>query len=214
MKRFISAAAVLGLLATTATAGDYSPAPPPEKLVTIFSNLGRAYPDATYYPFAGPPVLGPNNANGGPRLDLAAGFSVTADHTMTKLQVALLYASGTQRADIALYTDNAGVPGTAIKTWKVQNLTNSVCCDVVTVRAPNGIKLHAGSSYWVVVRADDLGPDTVLRWANNTTDETHGHAFAQYCSSDHGGTGCGSDNDQWVGFFTAPYPAYGVFGTE
>ncbi|MBV9990278.1 MAG: hypothetical protein JOZ72_03215 [Alphaproteobacteria bacterium] len=221
MKRFAFAAATLGLLATaaaiattTAAAGDYSPAPPPEKLVTIFSNLGRAYPEAIYYPFAGLPVLGPNNANGAPRLDIATAFTVDADHTATKIQAALLYASGTQRADVALYTDNAGAPGTTLKTWRVQNLSNSVCCDVVTVRAPNGIKLHAGSTYWLVAKADSLGPDTVLRWAYGTTDEVHARQFAQYCSSDQGGSSCGDQNDKWLSTFVLPAPAFAVFGSD
>jgi len=213
-RRLILHALMSLFAATSAFAGDYSPAPPPEKLVTIFNNLGKAYPNAVYYPFAGVPVYGPTNTRGYPRLDVAAGFTATADHTMTKLQIALLYASGTERADIALYTDNAGAPGTALKTWKVQNLTNTVCCEVVTVRAPNGIKLHAGSNYWVVVKADKLGPDTILSWGYNTTDETHGGAFAQYCSSDQGGFSCGENNDQWLSFNTAPFPAFGVFGTD
>ncbi|MBV9990279.1 MAG: hypothetical protein JOZ72_03220 [Alphaproteobacteria bacterium] len=217
MKSLTTAAAALGLLAISATAGAaaggmrYSPAPPPEKLVAITSNLGTLYPKGVYYSPVGAVISGPQNASGLAQRAMAVSFKVLADHTLTKIQVPILYVKGAPQVEIDLLTDNGGLPATALRTWNVANVTNQGCCDVVTVTDTQGILLHAGQTYWVAASASQ---DTELRWSGNSTNVVDYDREAEYCSSDQGGSSCGSFNDHWTGFPTKPGLALGVFGPD
>lgn len=209
--RRIALAALMAAV-TSATAGNYSPAPPPEKLIAIFSNL-NSNPKAVYFPEDGRGILGPQNFQGNNEVAWAAAFTTSTDHHATKLEVPILYFLGTPRIDVLLQLDKNGVPGTVLKTWHVKNVTNTHCCDLVTVNAPEGISLHAGATYWVVVKHNAQGLDTSMLWMPNTTDDVTEAPVAFYCSSDVAGPAC-THNNQWTSFTHAPALAFGVFGPD
>ena len=94
--------------------------PPSADLVTIYSNLGTG--SNVYNAIAGSGVLG-RQVPGQPRPEwLANGFTPTADHTVTEIQVGVTYVSGDNEMVLSLNEDNGGVPGKVLHTWHFANL--------------------------------------------------------------------------------------------
>ncbi|MBV9990277.1 MAG: hypothetical protein JOZ72_03210 [Alphaproteobacteria bacterium] len=213
MKRLALAALMLSAV-TAATAGDYSPPPPPpQKLITITSNLNTANPKAVYFPEAGRGIHGPQNFQGTNEVAWAAAFVSGANHLVTRIDVPILYFIGTPRIDVLLQLDKDGVPGPVLKTWHVKNVTNTHCCGLVSVTDAEGIPLHMGATYWVVVKSNAQGQDTSMLWMPNTVDVVTEGAVAFYCSSDVAGPAC-TQNDKWTSLTHAPALAFGVFGPD
>src|SRR5256885_2080807 len=67
----------------------------PGGLVTIFSNLGTKYPKGVYFPLYAIFVTGPDNPTFNYELWNAAAFTPAANHSVTKIEVALSHFAGT-----------------------------------------------------------------------------------------------------------------------
>src|SRR5713226_4384133 len=90
-------------------------------LVTIFSNLASQYPNGEYWCCTGYNIMGPSSGAG--EQWIGAAFTPTANHTVTKITVAVGFSQGTTNgAVLGLYSDNNGVPGKALKSWTLSNL--------------------------------------------------------------------------------------------
>lgn len=197
--------------------GAYSPAPPPPgRLVTIFSNMGGKYPKAVYACCNGYGIAGPSDLYGNHLIWDAMAFTPSADHTVTRVELGLGYGVGTNEAVVGLYTDNGGVPGTALKTWRLKDMPAAGSCCAITMAGDKaGIPVTEGQQYWIVVRTDFTNKDAYYFWDVNTTDQVDGIPFAQYCSADAGGDPCSTTNDTWVPQGVAkPAPAFAVLGTN
>jgi hypothetical protein len=182
-------------------AGGSAPAvysqPQPQGLITIFSNMGGKYPKAIYFCCNGFFIQGPTS--GGHELWNAQAFTPSVNRTLRRIEVALAYGGGTNEAVIGLYSDNAGVPGTALRSWRVSNLPNyQTCCVIQAVTDSSGISVTAGVQYWVVVKTGSTDRNALIGWLYNTTDQVDAVPFAQYCSNDAGGAPCSTANDAWT----------------
>jgi hypothetical protein len=170
---------------------------PSAGLVTIYSNLGTG--SNVYNAIAGTGVLG-RQVPGQPRPEwVANGFTPTADHTVTEIQVGVTYVSGDNEMVLSLNEDNAGIPGKVLHTWQFGNLpTFGTCCTLQTARLKTGIPVKKGMLYWVVVRTSRQGVDTWDVWNNNIGD-------FQGSFSNNTGQGWNHKSTQELG-------AFGVFG--
>jgi len=181
-------------------------------LVKIFDNLS-SYAKATYWCCSGYTIAGPSAISGFPEFWTAAAFTPSANHTVTKVKVAVGFIEGTNGLVLSLYTDASGVPGTAIKSWNISGLPNFGSCCVVESRSDAaGIAVTGGTQYWIVLKTNKKDATTFAAWNVNDTDEIDSTTFAQYCSDDQGGS-CGT-NDAWTAFSTTQGLAFAVLGSN
>ncbi len=193
------------------SAGNYVPPPAePAGLVTIFDNLGRKYPKGLYNAQYGQTLAGPQNAFEVPEFWQAAAFTPSADHTATRIQVALKILEGTNEVVVGLYDDNAGQPGNALQTWHARNVPAD-CCGLVTVKS-TGVALSAGHQYWVVVKTDNHDPDFYGVWEYNIVNQVDSGITDYYCSGSAGA--CGSTNGVWQPSSDPIGLAFSVQGSE
>jgi hypothetical protein len=169
-------------------------------LVTIFDNIGKAYPKGTYWCCEGYSITGPNASPLLPEYWLAVAFTPSANHTVTKMEVAIGHFRGKNELVLSLYNDVSGLPGTAMKTWQMTGLpVFGSCCTVETKGDAAGIPVTAGTQYWVVVSTVGDNSDTFADWNVEDIDQvdTYTVPVAYYCSNDQGGGNCGN-NDAWT----------------
>jgi len=182
-------------------------------LVKIFDNIGTAYPKGSYWCCGGYTITGPTAISGFPEFWSAAAFTPSANHTVTKIKVAVGYVEGTNGLVLGLYNDASGVPGTAIKTWNLTGLPNfGSCCTVEEKGDSAGIAVTAGTQYWIVLKTNSKDSNTYAAFNLNDTDQVDPAPAAQYCSADKGGS-C-SKNDAWTAFSSQPGLAFAVLGSN
>jgi hypothetical protein len=180
-------------------------------LVTIFNNIGTAYPKGSYWCCEGFTITGPTAISGFPEFWSAAAFTPSANQTITKIKVAVGFVEGTNGIVLALYNDASGVPGTRIQTFNLSGLPNFGSCCVVEVRTDaTGIPVTGGTQYWIVLKTNSKTSNTWAAFNVNDTDQVDPAPAAQYCSADKGGS-CGS-NDKWTAFQSQPGLAFAVLG--
>ena len=183
-------------------------------LTTIYDNLGGHYPDGVYWCCTGLTIMGPDNKFGAPEYWEAAAFTPATSLSVTKISVALgIGNAGEKFTDImlSLANDNGGIPGTAIKTWKVRGMPSlGSCCTVKTKTDFAGIPVAAGTQYWITVTTE-TDSDVLAAWNLNDTKQLAADAIneAYYCYST--GSGC-AYNGVWVSSPTYPGLAFGVWG--
>lgn len=179
-------------------------------LVTIFNNIGKAYPKGSYSCCDGYIVAGADAASG-PEAWVAAAFKPQSDHVVTQIEVALSMQGGTNELALSLNNDADGQPGTAIKTWDLQSLPAAgTCCTTESKKDDAGIPVTAGTRYWVVVKSKK-NSDTQAVWNVNITNQVNPKKVAFYCSS---GTGECQNNDAWTVEKRSPGPAFAVYGSQ
>jgi hypothetical protein len=157
------------------------------KYVKIFDNLA-APPSGTYWGEVQIMVLGGGGNSTFPDDQLAAAFTPSANHTATKIEVALVQSSfgfGTAGFALSLNEDAGGVPGKALLTAQLPGLPNNGtgwCCALVVGTIPSGIALTGGSQYWIVVNGQGSQTSDGAAWDMNATDQVHPFLDAAYCS--------------------------------
>jgi hypothetical protein len=172
---------------------------PDPGLIKIHSNLGRntdAYDDGISWG-----ITGNENPLWG-RGSLAMPFTPKANATVKEVLIALGYlGGGANEGVISLNADANGIPGEALKTWRVGRFQQEGnCCPLVALRAQAGVALQAGTQYWIVAGS---GPhsNAAYDWNFVWNDAEGKVAFLN-----------GNTNDEWL-----PYhdnvAAFGVYGT-
>ena len=171
-------------------------------LITIFSNLAARYPKGAYWCCQGYNVMGSNSGVG--EQWMGAAFTPTADHTVTKIAVAVGYAQqGTNGVVVSLNDDNNGVPGQALQTWNAAGLPRfGDCCALVVESDASGIPITSGKQYWVVLSTNSSETDTVDGWNVNDTDQVDPETLASYTSG------------KWTAFQSTPGLAFAVLGSN
>ena len=172
---------------------------PDPGLVKIHSNLGRK--TDSYDDGIGWGITGNENPLWG-RGSLAMPFTPKANATAKEVLIALGYlGGGTNDGVISVFSDANGVPGVALRTWRVGHFQQEgSCCQLVALRDQAGIPLQAGTQYWIV---GATGPHSRASYDwNFVWNDAQGKvAFLN-----------GNTNDQWL-----PYrdnvAAFGVYGT-
>jgi hypothetical protein len=179
-------------------------------LVKIYDNLGSAYPKGVYWCCEGATISGPDSPGNVEWWD-AVAFPPKADRSVTKINLALGYLGGTNEVIVGLNNDAAGVPGTAIKTWKVKNLPGGgTCCALATITDQSGIAVSRGVQYWITVTTNASDKDAFLFWNVNDTDQVDPAPSAARCYSTGGQ--CRQDNGKWVAVPQTPGLALEVLG--
>jgi hypothetical protein len=176
--------------------GRYVPPPAePGGLVTIYDNLAHKYPKGLYNSVGGHQIVGPQNLIGSPQFWEAAAFTPSADHVVTRIQIGATYQSGTNEVVVALYNDNGGLPGTALKIWHARDLAVA-CCGLIAVKSDPGIPVSAGQQYWVVMMTDKTDRDVFAIWNYNVTDQVDPGTVAYYCVNAQ--NNCTGTANQWA----------------
>jgi hypothetical protein len=171
-------------------------------LVTIFSNLAVRYPKGEFWCCQGYNVMGPTVGE----QFMAAAFTPAADHTVTRIEVAVGYSQGkTNGVVISLSRDSNGVPGKAIKTWNASGLPRfGTCCALVVKSDATGIPVSSGKQYWVVLSTNSKEQDTVDAWNVIDTNQVDSATVATFPGT----------NNKWNAFHTTPGLAFAVKGTN
>ncbi len=125
----------------------------------FFSNLGSSgnlYQCGSLN--SGWPVAGPQTLQ-------AAGFKSAIGGSVSTIDVAVTYSSGTNKFYVALYTNNNGQPGTQLASFP--DRVGTTCGNLVTIGGISGVNLTAGQSYWLVV--GPMASNTNELWRFNST---------------------------------------------
>jgi hypothetical protein len=175
---------------------------PPAALKKIFSNLGSktdAYDDTQGYL-----VEGPTNPTTGEYQWIADPFTPKKNSTVTEIQIALVYeGAGTNNAEVALYSDAAGLPGKALAHWNVKNLPASgTCCTLIKVTSKKGVKIKKGKQYWVVGMTDKASTTAYAAWDFVWNDAVGPIAFIGTATS-----------GVWTSYTAGSTQAFAVYGT-
>lgn len=142
---------------------------PPASLVTIYSNLGTG--TNVYNGAAGTGVLGRNVPNQPFPEWVANGFTPTANHTVTEIQVGVSWVEGANTVILSLNEDNGGKPGKTLFITQFTNLpTFGNCCTLETASFTTGVPVTQGTQYWVVLRTSPTNQGTWNVWNNNFKD--------------------------------------------
>jgi hypothetical protein len=172
----------------------------PGAKTTFFSNLGTKYPNGVYYPFYSYTVSGGGSVLGF-QAWAALAFTPATSGSITEVAAGVGYEEGTNEIAIVVYSDNGGVPGTALKTWKIKNIIPAPeCCALAVGKDAAGIPVTAGTQYWVSVQPVDPNSTTFAVWNTNTTDEVTVQTAASWY------------NGAWSSYTTNFVPAVGVYG--
>ncbi len=157
---------------------------------TLFSNLGasnNSYNRADGYRVSGA------NTQGNASFSSASQFQPINSGEVSQIDLGVSYVSGLNSFNVALYTDNNGLPGTALGQWN--NLSSSAnygtCCGMVSVTGITGVSLTAGTNYWLVVGPTDQRSTTWEMWNVNTVRLKGGVLY----SNDGGQSWNGSSSD-------------------
>ncbi|HEX4860905.1 MAG TPA: hypothetical protein VFV07_06685, partial [Rhizomicrobium sp.] len=152
----ISAAALIAGSAAAADAGTVKPdrgeimmptaegmriaqpgAPPPGWSVVIFDNIQRAVNKIKYNCCHGFGIQGPHNGLGAHMLFDGVSFTPQSNLKVVEIDVPASYNAGTNAIDVVLYSDNNGVPGSAMKSWPFHNLPAlGSCCSYLAATDP------------------------------------------------------------------------------
>jgi hypothetical protein len=177
---------------------------PDSGLVKIFSNLASEYPNGEFWCCTGYNIMGPSSGVG--EQWMAAAFTAHANHTVTKITVAVGYSQGTiNGAVLGLKDDNNGIPGKWLKSWTLSGLpTFGTCCALVAGLDTSGIPVTAGQQYWVVVKTNANQLDTVDAWNVDDTDQVHPRKLAVFPGA----------HNAWYVFRATPGLAFSVEGSN
>jgi hypothetical protein len=171
-------------------------------LITIFSSLASKYPKGVYWCCTGYNVMG--SASGVGEQWMGGAFTPGADHTVTRIEVAVGYSGqGVNGVVISLNEDNGGIPGKALKKWNASGLpVFGTCCTVVVKTDKSGVPLSGGKQYWVVLTTNSNETETVDGWNVSDADQIDQAMTASY------------DGTTWHTFQVAPGLAFAVKGSN
>lgn len=135
--------------------------------ITVYDNFapGHIYDANNAYVVAGVGAVGQT-------ILTANEFTSPGNYSVSQIDVALTWVSGTNGAVVSLWTDGGSVPGTALGSWVVSNLPpfGSTSNQVATISGIGGIALSAGANYFLVVAPADS--TTWDAWNLNATGAT------------------------------------------
>ena len=180
---------------------------PDDGTVTIYDNLAEVYPKGLYNCCQGAIVSGPDSPGFTEWWD-AVAFTPSTNVSITEIELALGYESGTNQVILTLANDASGLPGTRIRSWILKDIPLAgTCCDLVTVNDNHGIAVTAGVQYWLMLTTNGADRDAFFSWNVNDTDQIDSALGAARCR----GLGC-RGNGEWVATQESPALAYAIFG--
>lgn len=174
--------------------------PSEASLTKIAGNLSQ-YPFGTYFCCYGYTITGPQSFLG-TAYWVAVPFTPSAAYSVKKIEASVGFAGdGTNGVTLSLNADAGGIPGAALASGNLTNLSDyGECCTLVVAQGPGGVPVNAGTQYWVVVSTSASTATTFDAWAFNSTD-MRSYSFASYNST----TGTWGASDGLL-------PGYAVYG--
>ena len=174
-------------------------------LVTIYDNIATAYPKGSYWCCEGYTIMGPANLLGFPEYWQAGAFTPSANHTVTKVEVAVGFVGTTDLSLASIMTPAA---------YRAKPLRLGLCrvCppSEAAARSRRGrIRLGFRSPLHRILDRSEDQREEYATWAVfnvNDTDQVDPQVTAVYCS------GLCSPNNKWVASHTTPGPAFAVLG--
>jgi hypothetical protein len=139
----------------------------------IFSDFGPSNESNSTTNGEGWCVSGNTTSDCGPQTDrwIAAPFTPSGNFTLTQIDLALGYDSGTNGAVIELVNSTSGLPGTTVlESWRPTSLSSSCAfCAAgnprLTLDSTGSVQLENGTQYWLV--AEGINPSTLDFWWGN-----------------------------------------------
>ena len=131
----------------------------------IFSDLGAGN---SYNCCVGFTISGPSSIPGFYAAQ-GDGFISPGPYNVTQIDIALTNASGTNEADISLWTNVGGLPGAILGNWTVTNQLHfgSTSNALTSISGITGITLTSGGSYYLI--AAPIDADTWDAFNENIT---------------------------------------------
>ncbi len=129
---------------------------------TVFNNFaaGHGYNCCTGWTVSG--------STSPPGLSTSANeFTALVTGSVSQIDVAVGWVTGTNGATVSFWTDNSGTPGAMLGSWDISNLpTFGTCCSFSTISGISGINVSAGQNYFLLLSAPS---DTWDAWNFNST---------------------------------------------
>jgi outer membrane protein assembly factor BamB len=123
-----------------------------------------------------------------------AEFTSLGNYSLTQINVALTYISGTNGATISLLNANSsGAPGTVLGTWKVSGLPVAGNGPLTTIKGIQGVDLLEGQNYFLQISPADA----------SSSDSWH------ICNDSDSGA---LYNGEQLAYAKITEPAYSIFG--
>jgi hypothetical protein len=158
---------------------------------TIFDNIG---PGNTYDPGAGWAVAGPASPPG--VFITAAEFAPNTNESLTQIELGLNWETGLNAAQVSIWTENSGLPGTELAAWTVTNQPITNTNHILTsIDGITGVTLTGGITYFLELSA---GADTLDQWGETSTGDIGRVVYF--------------DTGQWRIADDGAVPAFAVFG--
>jgi hypothetical protein len=141
------------------------------RLVTIFSNLGTAYPNSLYFCCFGYTISGKTSALVD-YVQFGVQFYPAVSGKITEIDAAYTYENGTHTATFGLYADGGNRPGTLLKVFRTNDFPPfGSCCQLAVMKDKDGIPVTAGTPYWLAGINVDSNQDEWGVWEENTSDD-------------------------------------------
>ena len=157
-----------GPRAPTSIGATQGPSPDSHMQRVYVVNTFNTDPNHLYDPNMGGAISGPGT---GVRIAWAAAFIPEKTLFAKTVTLALGHWSGTNAVRVTLRADADGLPGTVIRSAKLQDLPPAGCCSTVSFSLKtNDIgtpMLSAGTQYWIHVETTSAGIDTEVVWPLN-----------------------------------------------
>jgi len=134
-------------------------------LKKLYSNLGPD-PADLYYATNGYFVSGPQNLLNDQKQDVAMPFKVHSNTSIVRVKAALkYYGYGANAAQLAIYSDASGLPGTKIRNKNLTNLDDfGGCCKLAVWNLTTPLPVTKGTTYWIVGTTATPSMDSVSVW--------------------------------------------------
>ncbi len=161
---------------------------------TFFADLGSGA--NVYNPAEGWQVSG-NGALGG-SFTAASQFTAAASGGVSRIDIGIGYLSGMNLFNVALYTDDGGLPGNELANWDSlsSQMDIGLCCGVVSLSDISGVSLSAGNNYFLVLQPTDINGTAALAWNKNSQ-----NIMGEQLYSTDGGQTWNSNGQQLLGAF-------------
>jgi hypothetical protein len=171
-----------------------------KKMPVIFSNIATKYPKSPYYAPDGLTISGPNTITGA--IETAVAFTPAATASVSEIDAAVGNIDGTNGVVISIYSDASNAPGASLGDFSVSNLpVFGSCCELAMATVKKGLKLTAGTQYWLVFSTSSKQTDAFDAVSPQEVDQLDTYSEA-------GNFGAG-----WLPTYTSSVaPAFVIYG--
>lgn len=134
----------------------------------VFYSSFNADPNSAYNAASGWTVVAEAASPFGQQ-HVAMAFVPSVSGVVKTINVAVGLMGGTNGVTVSLNSDAQGVPGAVLHKADVTGLPQfGTCCVTSSISAKKGVRLSAGTQYWVLVKTGKKTADTSAAWNHST----------------------------------------------